>query len=205
MTFLSCLTNPVPALVLDSSVVINLLATKHGGSILRALSLPLVVTENVVQEIRSGTASGRPEFDLLMQEVDRQTLRIETLSDDMLPSFFDLVSGSTISTLGDGEAATIAYAQSSAFAAAIDEKKATRIASERFAALKLVTTVDILAHAPVRDSLGKESLGDAIFDALRIARMQVRDHQFDWIRQQLGEERVAACPSLKKLARQLKR
>src|SRR3546814_11929687 len=41
------------------------------------------------------------------------------------------------------------YAYSKGFPAAIDEKKATRIAYERFEQLKLVTTIDILANQAV--------------------------------------------------------
>lgn len=54
MTFSSCLTNEDVSIVLDSSVVINLLATGQAASIIRALAIPIVITENVVREIELG-------------------------------------------------------------------------------------------------------------------------------------------------------
>ena len=201
MTFSSCLTDKNFTLVLDASVVINLLATGHSSAILRALSIPLIVTDNVVREIEQGAESGRPEFSLLKKSLSDRIMRVEKLDGDILKNFIDLVSGSTSESLDDGEAATLALAHGHGFSAAIDEKKATRIAAERFGTLKLVTTVDILAHESVRVSLGTELLADATFDALRLARMQVRDHQFAWVARLIGPARVGACPSLRKHVR----
>lgn len=201
MTFSSSLTDQNPTLVLDASVIINLLATGHSHAILRALNAPLIVTDNVIREIERGAATGRSDFDLLKRTLNDQILRLERIDGDILKDFFDLVSGSTSDTLGDGEAATLALAHGRQFIAAIDEKKATRIAAERFGTLKLVTTVDILAHEAVRSCLGAERLAEAIFDALRRARMQVREYQFDWVAHTIGAARVEACPSLRKLAR----
>ena len=201
MTFLSSLTDQNATLVLDASVVINLLATGDSSAILRALNVPIVVTDMVVRELQGGVAAGHSHFDLLNRALSDQVLRVEKLEGKILEDFFDLVSGSTAETLGDGEAATLALAHGNGFIAAIDEKKATRISSERFGTLKLATTVDILAHEAVRAFLGPERLANATFDAIRLARMQVREYQFDWVAQTIGPARVDACFSLRKYAR----
>lgn len=201
MTFSSCLINQRAALVLDASVIINLLATGYANTILQALAVPLYVTDNVVREIEQGAVNGRPEPALLDELISSQILIVKELAGAALEDFFGMVSGHTSSSLGDGEAATLALAYRNDLSAAIDEKKATRIATERFASLKLVTTVDILAYAPVQSSLGNEVLAKATLHALKRARMQVREHQFDWIAQLIGIENVAACPSLKRHVR----
>lgn len=201
MTFSSCLINQRNAIVLDASVIINLLATGHANTILQALAVPLYVTDNVVREIEQGAVNGRPEPALLAELIGNQALIVKELTGTALEDFFGMVSGHTSSSLGDGEAATLALAYRNGFSAAIDEKKATRIAAEQFAALKLVTTVDVLAHEPVRASLGNEMLANATLHALQRARMQVREHQFDWIVQLIGEENVETCPCLKRHAR----
>ena len=59
MTFSSCLTNQDEVIVLDASVIINLLATANASAILQALEADLVVTGNVVREIDRGAANGR--------------------------------------------------------------------------------------------------------------------------------------------------
>ncbi|MBW5451423.1 hypothetical protein GRF21_09940 [Pseudomonas aeruginosa] len=198
MTFSSCLINQRNAIVLDASVIINLLATGYANTILRALATPLYVTDYVVREIEQGAVNGRPEPALLAELISDQVLIVEELAGAALEDFFGMVSGHTSSSLGDGEAATLALAYRNELSAAIDEKKATRVAAERFESLKLITTVDILAYAPVRSSLGNEVLAKATLLALKHARMQVREHQFDWIAQLIGVENVAACPSLKR-------
>lgn len=200
MTFSSCLTNQSTALVLDASVIINLLATGHASAILKALAVPLVVTESVVREIGQGVVNGRPEPALLADLISNQVLTVEELVGTALESFFDMVSGQTSNSLGDGEAATLALAHSNGLFAAIDEKKATRIAAERFECLTLVTTVDILASPQVHKSLARDVLTNATLRALQRARMQVREHQFDWIAQLIGVENVKACPSLRRYA-----
>lgn len=201
MTFLSSLTDLNATLVLDTSVVINLLATGNSGAILRALNAPVVLTNYVVREIEEGGAAGHSHYDLLKRAIKDEIFRTEEIEGKILEDFFALVSGSTTDTLGDGEAATLALAHGFGFTAAIDEKKATRISAERFGQLRLVTTVDILAHQAVLSALGPEGLADATFDAIRLARMQVREYQFDWVVQAIGPARVDACPSLRKYAR----
>ena len=200
MTFSSCLTDEDSALALDASVVINLLATGYPTSILKALAVPIVVVDNVVQEIERGATNGRQEIDLLARMIDERIVRVVELEGEALQMFFGLVSGSASESLGDGEAATLAFARGMGCVAAIDEKKATRLAADRFGSLRLVTTVDILAHDAVRTSVGDALLADAAFQALRVARMQVREHQFDWIVRTIGEENVANCSSLRRLA-----
>ncbi|MDX3971608.1 MAG: hypothetical protein QHD01_34095 [Bradyrhizobium sp.] len=201
MIFSSCLTEEDCELVLDSSVVINLLATGYAPPILKALTMPVVLTDNVVREVELGSSNGRQDAGLLWEMVADQVLMISALEGQALETFFALVSGPASESLGDGEAATLALAHARGCSAAIDEKKATRLATERFASTRLVTTVDILAHDGVRAGLGEARLAEAAFQALRLARMQVREQQFDWIARLIGPQNVEACSSLKRLAR----
>jgi hypothetical protein len=48
---------------------------------------------------------------------------------------------------------------------------------------------------------GVEGLAEATFDAIRLARMQVREYQFDWVARTIGPARVDACLNLRKYAR----
>ncbi|SOE70894.1 Predicted nucleic acid-binding protein, contains PIN domain [Burkholderia sp. D7] len=205
MTFSSCITDKDAVLVLDTSVVINLLATGRATSILEALSIPIIVTDTVVREIEQGAINGRPEPELLKTMIGDQVMRVGELEGQTLTNFFDLVSGSTSQSLDDGEAATLVFAYGNGYSAAIDEKKATRLAAERFGSLCLVTTIDILAHETVRTSLGEALLAEATFQALHLARMQVREHQFDWVVRLIGAENVEACSSLRRHARRASR
>jgi predicted nucleic acid-binding protein len=201
MIFSSCLTEEDCELALDSSVVINLLATGHAASILKALAMPVVLTDNVVREVEFGSSNGRQDVGLLRGMIADQVLAIRELEGRALETFFALVSGPASESLGDGEAATLALAHARGCSAAIDENKATRLATERFTSIRLVTTVDILAHDGVRAGLGDARLSQAAFQALRLARMQVREQQFEWISGLIGPQNVEACSSLRRLAR----
>ena len=112
MIFSSCLTDQDKAIVLDASVIINLLATGYATEILQALNASLVVTGNVLREIEQGSANGRQESTLLTQLIDKRYLQVKELSGPSLEHFFSMVSGSTSDSLGDGEAATLAFAHS---------------------------------------------------------------------------------------------
>jgi len=200
MTFSSCLSEEDRQLVLDSSVVINLLATGCAASILEALPTPIVVTETVVLEIGRGAASNRRDIEQLRELIDGQMVAVGQLGELALEHFMELVSGGTAESLGDGEAATLAFAHEARCSAAIDEKKATRIAASRFGALKIATTIDILSFHAVGAVLGRARLQQAMLQALCLARMQVREHQFDWIVGLIGQENITTCSSLKRIA-----
>ncbi|WP_321794833.1 hypothetical protein [Caballeronia sp. J97] len=201
MTFSSCITEGDSQIVLDTSVVINLLATGRASQILQSLEIPTLITENVEQELRNGSLSERPEMDELLALLDSETLRVATLDGQASAVFFDLVGGTVAESLDDGEAATLAFALHHNLSAAIDEKKATRIATERYPSLRLITTVDIFAFGPVKKHLSDDDLKNAIFRALSLARMQVREPQFDWIAETIGSEKVQLCSTLKRLAK----
>jgi predicted nucleic acid-binding protein len=202
MTFSSFLTEEDCQLVLDSSVVINVLATGYAPAILKALAVPVVVTDYVVGEIEKGTASGGAESGLLNELIADNVVRMAQIEATALQTFYGLVSGTVSVSLGDGEAATLAFAHGSNSSAIIDERKATRIAGERFGTLRLATTIDLLAHPNVCSALGPGVLGDATLRALQFARMQVREHQFEWVVALIGDENVDSCASLRRLARQ---
>jgi predicted nucleic acid-binding protein len=179
--------------------VINLLATGRSEQILRALDMPITVTENVVREIEAGSTSGHQQFGLLSRLTDDGLVQSAKLEGQALQAFFEIVSGPVSDTLGDGEAATLAYAQATECFAVVDEKKATTLASRRFPAVGLATTIDVLAHAKVRAVLGEKVLAESTFVALRTARMQVRDYQLDWVLKVIGYENAASCSSLRRL------
>jgi predicted nucleic acid-binding protein len=199
MIFSSCLTDEDKQLALDSSVIINLLATGSAAHILRALAVPVFIAESVVDEIGRGQ---RNELNALNELIGGQLVRVPELSEVALQTFANLVSGNASVSLGDGEAATIAIALAMGCSAIIDEKKATKLAAQRYARLRLATTVDVLSHPVVMSVLGRTTVAEATLKSLRDARMQVREHQFDWVADLIGADGITECPSLRRLARQ---
>lgn len=192
----SCLTDPNALLVADASVAINLNATGCASRILRALPNRVVITTIAADEVKGDRQNGRRDAELLATLLDDGLIDIVQLSEAAEATFGGLVIGLAIETLDDGEAATIAHASELAGIALVDERKANRICSQRFVELRVASTIDVLAHASVQDALGQQALGDAVFNALRQARMRVLPHHGDWVTNLIGPERANLCGSL---------
>ncbi len=195
---LSVLDGGADALVLDASVLINLLGTGITSDILRSLALPTIIEETTLGEVLRDPRDGKSADNIISELVATHTLLREVMDARGLELFLDLVGADPPDDLSDGEAATIAHALIRNAAAVIDERKATRIARIRFPHLTICSTLDIFSSSRVIRALGIESLSTALFDATKYARMRVPGHFHDWVREVLGPERLTECPSLKK-------
>ena len=188
----------------DSSTVINLNATGRARDIVQALGIRFVVVDVVQAELDAGRRNGRRDADLLSGLLADQLFELVHLDAAAMVHFEQLVIGPAIDTLDDGEAATIAYSITVGATAAIDERKATSMCSQRFPSLSLCSTVDILARPDVQNSLGKDDLSAAVFRALMHGRMRVFPHNVQWVIDLIGPEQASACTSLPKVARRLR-
>jgi len=187
----------------DASTVINLNATGRARDIVQALGSRFVVVDIVQAELDAGRRSGRRDADLLNGLLADQLFELVELDAKAMEYFEALVVGPAIATLDDGEAATIAYSITTGATAAIDGRKATAICSQRYPALSLCSTVDILARSDVQKSLGQDELSAAVFRALMHGRMRVLPHNVQWVLDLIGPEQAATCTSLPKIARRL--
>ena len=197
----SCLNDLTLPVIADTSVVINLNASGCTEAILDALPNRFLVVSEVRRELEEDRRTGRNDASALNALVASGRVEIVQLGDSGLQHFSGLVTGPATQTLDDGEAATIAYALEHGAVALIDERKANRICTERFAALLTGSTVDLLAQDNVQAALGHDRLVDAVFHALRYGRMRVLPHHVRWVVDLIGQERAAQCPSLPRTVR----
>jgi predicted nucleic acid-binding protein len=198
MTFSSSLDGCESVLVLDASVLINLIGSRHSDRILASLPAPAVVSEYAAKEILEG---GHGDAVVIQHLLDRGLLARQLMSPAAASLFEGLVSGATHESLGDGEAATIAIAHDIGAVALIDEKQGWRIAGVQFPDLQLATTVDLFALPTIGALLGPTALGEAVHGAIVQARMQVREHQLEWVIARIGVEAASECRSLARLMR----
>ena len=192
----SSLTDASVIVIADTSVAINLNATGNAKAILRALPNRVHMAEPAIGELDFDKRTGRRDGELVAELLAEGLITATPLRETAAAHFESLVIGQGRDTLDDGEAATIAVGLETSGFVAIDERKAMRICAERFPTLTIGSTMDILAHDAVRDSLGDKALGDAIFLALRDARMRVLPSFARWAIGYIGRERATACPSL---------
>lgn len=187
--------------VADSSVVINLNATRRAEAILDALSNKILVTEQVLRELRSGRGGEHRDSTLLAELIAGGSVEAVRIGESSEDDFIGLVSGAASETLGDGEAATIAKAVEVGGLALLDDRKALRICTKKFPTLSTSGTVDLLRHPRIAEVLTQHQLADAVFHAARDARMHVPASHGRWVLELLGRDRALLCPSLARIVR----
>ena len=199
---LSCLIDPTAPVVIDASTVINLNATACGPRILKAIPNPFIITDVVQGELLEDRRNGRHDGQLVAELVAAGLISVAKLEDLTESHFEELVIGRGDATLDDGEAATIAYGVEKGAIALIDERKAARICGERYPQLVVGNSFDMLAHSAVLAALGDGATSDAVFNALRFARMRVPSSALKWVTELIGPERAAMCECLPRAFRE---
>lgn len=186
-------------LVLDASGIINLAASGRLKDVKAALNFPLFVVEQAGNEVKFDPREpGRAPVANFMERLYDEGIFIRAkLSERALDLYVELVGAETPDDLDDGEAATIAYALSTGLSAVIDESKARALCRRRFPDLVIFDTPEIFRHPDVVVALGS-TLNEAVFDTLRFARMRVGVEHDGWVRELIGPERLAQCPSLRR-------
>lgn len=190
----------ISVIVLDASVVINLLASGAMTEILTAVADRRVLTDQAHTEVVTDPRKVPRVKDpaVLAPWVTSGVLSREKLGGDALTTYLDLVGAEPPDDLGDGEAATIAWAASAGAVAMLDDTKAIGVCRRRFGGVDVLTTLDLLKRVAAQRALPEAVLHDAIFDALRFARMRVPPEHDAWVRRAVGPERLALCTSLRR-------
>jgi predicted nucleic acid-binding protein len=199
---LSCLNGLQAPIVIDASVAINLNGTGNAEGILEALPNTVILTDIVVGELRDDARSQRNDGAELERLISRGIVQIAEVGKLRDVIFETLLMGSGPNTLDDGEAATIAYAIELGAIPILDEKKGHRICGERYPAVTVGNTVDVLAHPAVEHTLSRPVLADYVFNALQFSRMRVFSHHTDWVIRLIGPERARSCLSLPRAVRE---
>jgi predicted nucleic acid-binding protein len=183
-------------LIADASVWINLAASGRLEDVLEALSAPIGISDIALGELERGLARGydtHAQVEALVKSGRIEALALEP-ADEAL--FFSLVAGGAADTLDDGEAATLALAVRLSGVAAIDERKATALAARKFPGLIIRSTTDLLFEALPYEGDGHGPLSDALFAALKGARMRVPFNLQARVAEVLGLDRTRLCLSL---------
>lgn len=92
--------------------------------------------------------------------------------------------------------ANLAYALGSGMVALIDERKATDLCADRYPALIVMSTTDLLLADSIASPLQADGLKECLFRALTVARMRVPDRHLAGVCDLLGPDRCRECRSL---------
>lgn len=160
------------------------------------------ITRVALDELERGRDKGRRTAAALVDLIKDGVVEVAELPSEAEETYLNLVAGPVSQTLDDGEAATLALALQVGAVAVIDERKAINLARDRFPALQIMSTTELLLSDAVRSLFSDEELGNVLYRALRDARMRVPEHQLEAVCACLGPERAAGCVSLPARVRQ---
>jgi predicted nucleic acid-binding protein len=185
-------------LVMDASAIINFLGSGMPEVLLRNLGLPVLVAGQAFGEVRRHPIPGEPIVPAMAELTAGGFIQEVKLGPMGYGIFLELVANDLSGGLDDGEAATIAAALEHPEEAIIvvDEKKAARTVAMRWPERRCVDTMTVFAQTRVRGEISEAVFADAMFSALRHARMRVPEDGLDWIISLIGNERGLQCPSL---------
>lgn len=118
---------PQPTIILDACVLLNLIASHEAETILRTVEREYFICKAVADEVirlRTGSADKEPFEDVRVDHlIDSGVLRICSLETPMEESAYVNYAGQ----VDDGEAMSIAIAESRGYAIATDDRKARRV------------------------------------------------------------------------------
>ncbi|MGE0852983.1 MAG: hypothetical protein AB7O44_25800 [Hyphomicrobiaceae bacterium] len=166
--------------------------------LLRNLGMRLLIAAEAYGEVRRHPIQGELIEPAMAALTSERLIEQVQLGSQGRNLFLELVANDLSGGLDDGEASTIAAAleHSNDAVVVIDEKKAARLLSERWPERRCVSTVTLLAQPRVRSGLSEDAFADAVFSALKHARMRVPADGLSWVADLIGAERAGQCPSL---------
>lgn len=163
---------PGGPLVLDASVLFNILGTGLSKELLQALGVPCWVEERTAAEVRRMPGQ-RTESAPLQPLFEDGSLKLCRMSERAYETYLSLLSGSSTETLDDGESAAIAMAVEGSGSVVLDDKKARRILAARFPGAASGTSLSLIIEAARRAPWSDEKLRDAVTAARDVSRMAV--------------------------------
>jgi predicted nucleic acid-binding protein len=193
----SRLTSAHRRLVLDASVMINLLGTGAMHEVIAALARELHIERKAFRELKFDPAAGGPAAATLAPVLDGRRLLVVDLPGEMIAEFVQLATAGARNGLHDGEAASIVLAQQLNAAVVLDEDRAQRAARRHFPGIEVLTSVDLLAAPEVFEAFGEQRVSDLIFASCMKARMRVANEVAPWVVEIIGP-RVEQCLSIRK-------
>lgn len=194
MTYSNFLDDNMTPLILDTSVLINLHASRQGGRILDCLPNNILVPEIVANELEHETSKNNGEYQFVQDLVADCIVRLIPLDEPEYELFGSLVSGNP--TLDDGEAATIAAAVCRNSIPVIDERKGRQRWQEYVTGKYPVWSLDLFRHPNVVAELGTVQSIEALYLALRDGRMRISEENCDHVVGLIGVQRALECTCL---------
>ena len=176
---------PRGELVLDASVIINLLGTGEPVELLRGLGQSCLIEQRTLQEIQKHPVPGfnlTPTLNTLLTEGTLQEVR---MTDNEYETFIRLIHAPLGVRLGDGESAAIAICARCA-GIVLDEKRARRIVAIEAPETVVASSLKLILSSAHRQAWPLARLQESIQMARGHARMGVPKDEVDLLNRVLA-------------------
>ncbi|CAJ6492282.1 Uncharacterised protein [Burkholderia pseudomallei] len=177
---------PDGKLILDTSVLINLLGCRAAAEVFSALEPPCMVEDKVFGEISRHPVPGLCHVEELQALQAAGFIERVRMEKQEYSKYLELIQAPLGQRLDVGESATLAVAQQRALTVVIDENKARSFVRSRMSQLTVVSTLSMLISVTVR--LGKDVayLQRLVMAARENARMGVPRDERDLLSEVLA-------------------
>src|SRR5216684_7370943 len=160
-------------LVLDTSVILNLLGTGRPQFLLTHFPLRALAPVSVIEEVKREPDVPVDKDAGFLDLIHRGLITVLKPHNEADQLALALAGGPSPDDLDDGESYAIAYAVTLGATLAIDERKGRRIISQQWPALNCMFTLDLIEKAIASARLNDGDRSAIIFSALRHSRMRV--------------------------------
>jgi predicted nucleic acid-binding protein len=164
---------PPGQLVLDASVLINLLACGETSDVFNALPKPCFVEEKVFQEISRHPVPGLCHLAALENLTFTGCIEKIRMNDEEYSHFIALVQAPLGQRLDAGESATLSVAKNRGLVVVIDENKGRSYAARNMPAVPYISSLKLLISATVRSGKDHSFLRNLIAATRENARMGI--------------------------------
>lgn len=171
---MTCLSDNFPQgkLVLDASVVINLLGSGESVDLLRGLGHPCLIEQKTLEEVRRHPIPGHDLAQVLARLQGEGILQEIRMTESEYDTFIRLVHAPLGVRLDDGESAAIAIVARGA-GIVLDEKRARKRVAEDWPSVAVVSSLRLMMSSAHRQAWPKERLRRAVEVARAHSRMGV--------------------------------
>lgn len=179
---------PKGIVVLDASVLINLLGCHECVAVLKGLGAQCLMEERTLQEVRKHPIPGCDYAEPLRALVSSGALEEVRMTEDEYESYLTFVSGPLGNRLDDGEGAALAIS-GRASSIVLDERKARRRAAEDAKVSRSVavaSTLQLMVTSGHRQAWSVQKVRALVVAARQNARMGVPKEDMALLEKLLG-------------------
>ncbi len=172
--YLSLLNDFLPkgVVILDASVLINLLGCGEPVAVLAGLGERCLMEQRTFREVRKHPIPGRDYVEPLNVLVSSGTLEEIRMNEAEYETYLTFVSGPLGTRLDDGESAALAVSGRGS-TLVLDERKARRRASNGMNGVTVVSSLQLMLTSGFRQGWSAERVRNLVLSARQRARMGV--------------------------------